>query len=128
MTIVGRLTSNARVNTLKDERKVVNFTIAVNDHYTVKSKGEKVKMTAYFNCAYWLGEGMASYLKKGTLVQVEGRVFASAFVGTDGTAKASLNCHVNDIKLFAHAKDVTILGQAEDKKQSGADPADDIPF
>jgi len=32
MTIVGRITKDAVVNRLKDERKVVNFSIAMNDY------------------------------------------------------------------------------------------------
>ena len=31
MELVGRLTADAKVSTLKDERKVVNFSIAIND-------------------------------------------------------------------------------------------------
>ena len=124
MTIVGRLTRDAVVNHLPDARKVVNFSIAVNDRYHSKKGGERVEHTSYFNCAYWLGSALAAHLKKGTLVQVEGRVFATAFIGTDGEAKASLNCHVNSIKLLAGPKEVTLLGRPADPQPD----EDDIPF
>src|SRR5258708_7406316 len=39
MMFVGRITKDAVVNQLKDERKVVNFTIALNDFY--KPKGSE---------------------------------------------------------------------------------------
>ncbi len=125
MTIVGRLTRDAVVNTLKDERRVVNFSIAVNDSFKSKGKGERVKVTSYFNCAYWIGEKVAEHLKKGTLVQVEGRVFASAFVSADGTAKASLNCHVNNIKIHGGPKDVELVGKPAGTTEEAAD---DLPF
>ena len=112
MTIVGRLTKDAVVNTLPDNRKVVNFCIAVNDRYRSKKGGARVEHTSYFNGAYWLGEAVAEFLKKGTLVQVEGRVFATAFMGTDGEAKASLNCHVNELKLHGGRKEVEVIGRA----------------
>ena len=32
-TIVGRITKNAEINTLKNDKKVVNFSIAINDSY-----------------------------------------------------------------------------------------------
>lgn len=128
MTIVGRLTKDAVVNTLKDERKVINFCIAVNERFPSRKGGERVKRTSYFNCAYWRGEGVAEYLKKGTLVQVEGRVFASAYVGNDGTAKASLNCHVNNLKLHASPKEVALIGRAVTERGSEETKADDIPF
>lgn len=52
MEIVGRLTADATVNTLKDERKVVNFSVAVNDSYKAKGNEQPVKVTNYFNCSY----------------------------------------------------------------------------
>jgi len=36
MEIIGRLTSDAKVNELKDGRKVVNFNIAMNESYKSK--------------------------------------------------------------------------------------------
>ncbi|HUC82973.1 MAG TPA: single-stranded DNA-binding protein [Flavisolibacter sp.] len=125
MTIVGRLTRDSVINTLKDERKVVNFTIAVNDTFNSKSKGERIKMTSYFNCAYWLGDKVAEFLKKGILVEVEGRVFASAFISKDGEAKASLNCHVNHLKIFGNAKEVEPIEKAANDAE---ETADDMPF
>lgn len=124
MTIVGRLTKNAVVNTLPDNRKVVNFSIAINDRYHSKKKGNQVEHTSYFNCAYWLGEALAGHLKKGMLVQVEGRVFATAYISTGGEAKASLNCHVNRIQFLGGPKEVSLVGRPAD----GAHDADDIPF
>lgn len=43
MGLIGRLTSDATVFTTKDERKVVNFTVAVNDGY--KPKGSSGKLS-----------------------------------------------------------------------------------
>ena len=35
-TIVGRITQNAKINTLKNDKKVVNFSVAINDSYKTK--------------------------------------------------------------------------------------------
>ena len=43
MEITARLTADAKVNTLKDERQVVNFTIAINDSYKPKESAETKK-------------------------------------------------------------------------------------
>ena len=40
MELVGRITKDAVINQLKDERKVVNFSIAVNDYYKPKNSEE----------------------------------------------------------------------------------------
>jgi single-strand DNA-binding protein len=106
MTIIGRITKDAVVNTLEHERKVVNFSIAVNESYRPKG-GEVVKLTTYFNCAYWISDKIADKLKKSTLVEVTGRLFVKPYVGADGNPKASLNCHVSSIKIHAWPKDTT---------------------
>ena len=54
MELVGRITKDALINQLKDERKVVNFSIAVNDYYKPKNSEEGVKITTYLNCSYWI--------------------------------------------------------------------------
>jgi len=125
MTIVGRLTKDAVVNQLKDDREVVNFSIAINDYYKPKN-GEGVQLTTYYNCSYWISSKMAANLKKGTLVEVTGRIYVTAYSGTEGTAKASLNCHVNNIKIHAWAKEVEVIGstsQTPAKEEGG-----DLPF
>ena len=50
MEITGRVTADATVRTLSDERQVVNFAIAVNDTYKAKN-GERVTQTEFFDCS-----------------------------------------------------------------------------
>ena len=54
MVLIGRLTKDAVVAQLKDERKVVNFTFVVNDYYKPKNSDKGVTVTIYVNCAYWI--------------------------------------------------------------------------
>jgi single-strand DNA-binding protein len=126
MTIVGRITKDAVVNTLKDDRKVVNFSIAINETYKPKG-GDRTRVTTFCNCAYWVSEKMAEHLRKGTLVEVIGRIFVTPYVGKDGIAKASLNCHVNSLKIHAWPKEVEVIGSATETPAT-ADETDDVPF
>jgi len=48
--LTGRLTADAKVSTVKGDKKVVNFNIAINDSY--RSNGETVRVTTYVDCAY----------------------------------------------------------------------------
>lgn len=126
MLVIGRITKDAVVNTLKDERQVVNFSIAVNDHYRPKGATEATKFTTFFNCSYWISSKIAERLKKGTLVEVNGRIFVTAYTDLDGNAKASLNCHANSIKIHSYGKELEVIGTpveapTEDKKE-------DLPF
>ena len=126
MTIIGRITKDAVVNTLKDEREVVNFSVAVNDFYRPKN-GEGVKVATYFNCAFWKSTKVAANLKKGTLVEITGRIYVTAYPGADGTAKASLNCHVANIKIHAWPKEMAVPGKAVNAFDPGVE-TDDVPF
>lgn len=138
MELTGRLTANAIVSTLKDERQVVNFTIAINDYYKPKGASEGKQVTQYINCSYWLGTGVAALLSRGTLVEVSGRLYATAFVSKDGEPKASLNVHCNRIKVHRNGAKKTISSEPEPlsalpseqqaTSPTATQPEDDIPF
>ncbi len=98
MEITGRLTADAVVRTVKGDKKVVGFTVAVNDRFMVD--GEQREVSTFFDCGYFRTEKIAPFLKKGNVVQVFGRVGINAYMGNDGQPKAGLNFHVSDIKLF----------------------------
>ena len=128
MTITGRITQDAVIHQTKDGRTVVNFSIAVNDTYRPKG-GEKRKATSYFSCAYWISDKVAPYLKKAVVVEVSGRVYASAYLDREGHPRASLNCHVNEIKILSSPTEPTELNHPSAAPLPGAaDEADDLPF
>lgn len=129
MNIIGRVTANAQVHTLKDERRVVNFSIATNDSYRNK-QGERVELTTYFNCAYWISAKVATLLTKGTLVELRGRVSTRAWTGKDGEAHSALNFHTSQIKLHGGVrKNETVRATTQiERNTAGKDTADDLPF
>ncbi|WKS95901.1 single-stranded DNA-binding protein [Riemerella columbina] len=130
MNITGRLTRDAEVKALPNDRKVVNFSIAVNDHYRNK-QGEDIQQTAFFDCAYWQGANVAKILTKGALVELTGRVSARAWLGKDGAPKAGLNFHTSKIKLHASGQrqsTETSNGKSVITPQPIDETEDDLPF
>ena len=73
MNIIGRLTRDAEVYTTPQDKKVVNFSVVINDSYRNK-QGERIEQTSYFDCSYWISPNVAIILIKGALVELEGRV------------------------------------------------------
>ncbi len=129
MNITGRLTRDAVVKTLDDHRKVVNFSVVVNDSYRNK-QGERIEQTAYFNCSYWISSKVANFLVKGTLVELIGRVSARAWLDADGEPKAGLNFHTSQIKLHGggrKTKNVQTTEQVENRMVE-QDAENDLPF
>lgn len=104
MEIVGRITKDAVVKQIKDERKVVHFDLVVNDYYKQKNSKEEKRVSTFINCAYWLNTKIAKWLTKGSLVEITGRISANAYTNSEGNVKASLNCHVNSIKIHSFGK------------------------
>ena len=131
MEIIGRLTADAKVNTLKDERQVVNFGIAMNDFYKPKNSEQGKKITTYVQCAYWVNSNIAARLTKGTMVELFGRIGVNAYSGMNGEAKATLTFHVNNIKIHGITKANTNSSIAETENAdttNNIEPKDDLPF
>ncbi len=130
MNITGRLTRDAEARTLKDNRQVVNFSVAVNDSYQNK-QGERVEQTAFFDCSYWLTPNVARLLTKGSLVELTGRVSVRAWTDMDGKARAGLNFHTSQIKLHSGSKkaeSVQATNETENNKVVVQQAEDDLPF
>lgn len=126
MVLVGRITKDAVVNQLKDERQVINFTLAINDYYKPKN-GEGKNIATYINCSYWMNAKLADRITKGTLIEATGRIYANAYIGNDGEPKASLNCHVNSIKLHSTSK-ATKTTEGALNANDITEPFEDLPF
>ena len=130
MNITGRLTRDAEVRTLSNEKQVVNFSVAVNDGYKNR-QGEWVEQTAYFDCAYWISANVARLLTKGTLVELTGRISPRAWVNKEGEPRAGLNFHTSNIKLHGggnRTETVQATAQSESNGFTAEGTEDDIPF
>lgn len=113
MEITGRLTADAVVKTVQGDKKVVEFSLAVNDSY--RSGNERKEIATFFECSYWRNEGIAEYLTKGSLIQIYGRVGVNAYLNKAGEARASLTFHVSEIKLFGQS--ATVQGSKAEKAE-----------
>lgn len=136
-TIVGRITKNAEINTLKNDRQVVNFSVATNDSYKTKD-GERRD-----NCSYWISPNVAKILTKGALVELSGRISSSAWIGKDGEIKSGLNSNTSKIKLHGGGKrseagdvnfnqreqsDNQIVQNTQNTNPFADETEDDLPF
>ncbi len=120
MMIIGRVTKDTTVTTLKDDRKVVNFTIALNDRYKKKGTDTWEDVVTYVRCSYWITPDVAKRLTKGTLVELTGRISVNAYTDMKGEARGSLNYHVDGIKIHHQGK-ATAPKKVEE-------PVEDLPF
>lgn len=128
MEITGRIVKDASVFKVKQNREVVNFSIAVNDSYKPKGSTETKKIVTYIDCSYWLSTGLAQWLRKGTLVQLFGRIGLNVYIGNDAQAHGSLTFHTSDIKILVFAQAENPKAVPAPKQQKESDNPDDLPF
>jgi len=128
MVFTGRLVKDAAINTLKDERSVVNFTVALNDYYKPKGYAEGKQYTTFVECAYWMNTNIGERLKKGRVVEIIGRPYVTAYIDMQGNAKAILHCHVQTVKLhLSNGSDAERKAKKSEKKREEA-VTEDLPF
>jgi single-strand DNA-binding protein len=127
MLFSGRLTSDAEVRNVKGDKKVTGFTVAINDRFKTKD-GEKREITTYVECSYWINPGLAEFLRKGTIVEIFGRMEARAWVNKDGDAQANLACNVGTIKLLGNSASKLERQDNKSTVKTTTTSEDDLPF
>lgn len=96
LLLIGRVGRDAEMRYTQSGQAVTQFSVAVSEKYTNKS-GEKVESTTWFRVSVWgkTAEICGQYVKKGMLVQVEGKIKGDEngnphiFNKSDGSAGAA---------------------------------------
>lgn len=81
--LVGRLTRDPELRYTPNGIAVTNFTLAVNRTFTNKNGEYEAD---FISCICWnkTAENVASYLKKGSLVGVDGRIQTRSYENNEG--------------------------------------------
>lgn len=119
-------------------RKFISFSIADKESYKPKDSEERVNLTTFFNCTYWLGTGVAKVLRKGASVDLIGRAWAKPYQDKNDNWVAGLNFNASQIRFTAYAPKAAEEGQHETTKGSKSgnkakgnrkqEEKDDLPF
>ncbi len=99
--LIGNLTRDPELRSLPSGDSVCTFTIAVNRRRRSNAEAGQVEAD-FFRINAWrqLGENCSRYLAKGRKVSVVGTVSASAYIGNDGQARASLDVQADDVEFL----------------------------
>jgi len=83
VVLVGRLTKDPDLRYTQTGVAVANFTVACNRPF---SNQQGKREADFINCVVWRkpAENLANYMKKGSMVGVDGRVQTRNFEGKDG--------------------------------------------
>ncbi len=120
--LVGRLTADAKLKAVSDDRQVVNFTIAINRRSKVA--GEWEDKAIFIDCSFWRNIKILPFLKKGNIVELYGSITPTAWINQQGEAQAAINCNVNSIIMHGGGKRDHDVPLTEEIKK----PTEDLPF
>lgn len=83
MVLVGRLTKDPELSYTPSGIPMTRFTVAVNRAFS-NQQGERE--ADFINCIAWRkqAENLANFMKKGSLIGIEGRIQTGSFEGQDG--------------------------------------------
>ena len=118
LMIIGNVTKDPEMRTTQSGIQVCSFTVAVNR----RQRNQQGQQEAdFFKVTAWrqLGDVCAQYLAKGRKVAVVGQVSASAYMGSDGKPRASLDMTAEDVE-FLSPKDADSKEEAYLKEERQA--------
>ena len=103
--LIGRLTRDPEMRYTPSGQPVTSFSVATN-RYASGPEGERREYTDYHNIVCWnigkrnLAELVAQYLRKGSMVYVEGRIQTRSWEGQDGQKRKATEIVANDVQFL----------------------------
>jgi len=128
LEIIGNLGADATIKDVNSS-KAISFSVAHSEKYK-NQQGTEVEKTTWVNCTFWKYQGQSTeitkYLKKGTMVAVEGFPSVRGYQNQQGQNAASLDCRVTDLRLLSVPK----VQNTETSSQKPLDEKQDdgLPF
>lgn len=138
VVIVGRLVRDPELRKTASDRSVVAFTVALDNRTT--NNGEK--STSYIPCTAWnsTAESIAKFMKKGSLVGVDGHLNQRSYTANDGRKVSVVEVIADYVQFLEKKNDSSVNSSTtsnndynrqmpEDEPVEGIDASDDdLPF
>jgi len=102
ITLVGRLGADPEIRSLESGAMVGKFSVATSENYRDKA-GEWQEQTEWHDVVVWRGlaERAQEYLKKGTLVYLEGKLTHRKWQDKDGNPRKTTEVVANYFRMLS---------------------------
>lgn len=120
VTLIGRLGRDPETRYMPNGEAVSNFSIATDESWK-DAQGNRQERTEWHNITMYrrLAEIAAQYLKKGSLVYLEGKIQSRKYQDRDGIERTAYDIICHEMKMLGGRQD----GQSDNTPpQSGARP------
>jgi single-strand DNA-binding protein len=131
--LIGRVGKDHVVKHFENGGKIAEFTLATDDSYKDK-QGNKVEQTDWHTCKVTfpkLAEVAEKWLKKGSLVHVEGKIKTRSYDDKDGNKRYVTEVLVEAFKMLdkRESSEPTAPAETSTTTRSGITTVDDdLPF
>ncbi len=131
--LVGRLGRDPETRYTGGGQAVANFSVATDESYKDKN-GERQKRTEWHKIVVWgkQAEIAQQYLKKGSLIFIEGRIQSREWQDKEGQKRTSFEIVANNFRMLGGRAEGAAAGGGGGTARSGGDefeshaaPADD---
>jgi len=112
--LVGHIGQDPEVRYIPSGTAVANFSLATSEKWGGETSTEWHKVVAWGKLAEIVGE----YMKKGTLIAVDGRIQTNKWEDSEGNKRETKEIVASQIKMYGKK------GEKQGQKQA----EDDIPF
>lgn len=122
--LIGRVTQDPQLRTTPSGQPVCNFSIATNRTWTNPETKEKQEKAEFHNIVAWrrLAEIANQYLKKGSLVMIEGRIETRSWDDQSGNKKYRTEIVAENMQLGPRASG---SGDSSYGASQGTQPAEE---
>ena len=104
--LVGRLGGDPLRAETRTGQVVASFSLATSRRYASEEGGEPVQKTVWHRIVSWgkEAENASRYLKKGSLVLVEGRLKEHRYEDAEGREKQRMEVHADHVTFLTRAR------------------------
>jgi len=98
--IIGRMATDPEIRSTQTGQQVASVRVATNRVWT-NNTGQKQEQVEFHNVVAWgrLADIMSQYLKKGSLVMLEGRLQTRSWTGQDNVKRYSTEIVVENLQM-----------------------------
>jgi single-strand DNA-binding protein len=130
--LIGRLGRDPEVRYTPGGKAVANFSIATSEQWTNK-EGTKTEQTEWHRIVAWgrTGEVCGEYLKKGSMVYIEGRLQTRSWEDREGVKKYTTEVVAQVMQMLGGTSKEGRAGAPEERfsvEEPVMVPEDDVPF
>ena len=133
VTLIGNLGGDPELRYLPSGDAVANLSLATTESWRDKATGEQREATEWHRLTMFgrLAEIAGQYLKKGSMIYIEGRIKTKKYTDKDGIERYSTGIECNTLKMLG-GKSESESGARQQQTHAGGgsvnDLEDDIPF